>query len=149
MDSFTRAQVRPGADLIKTLQTDAAAGPTNPSLEAGFMTWNRIRILTPPASTAAGAAGMLHIVLNQAYHTGWQSPSCTLARGDQDNLVANCPAKTLQAGPVDLVFSDPVSELGAQVSVRAATALGAVIGLLVLMSLIPKRRPATAPNALP
>ena len=150
MDSFTRAQVRPGADLIKTLRTDASsARPTNPPLEAGFMTWNRIRILTPPTATAAGAAGMLHIVLNQAYHTGWQSPSCTLARGDQDNLVANCPAKTLQAGPVDLVFSDPVSELGAQVSVRAATALGAVIGLLALMSLIPKRRPATAPNAIP
>ena len=30
MDSFTRAQVRPGADLIKTLQTDASARPTNP-----------------------------------------------------------------------------------------------------------------------
>jgi hypothetical protein len=91
---------------------------------------------------------MLHIVLNQAYHTGWRSPSCTLARGDQDNLVANCPARTLQAGPVDLVFSDPVSELGAQVSVRAAMALGAVIGLLVLMSLIPKRRTVTAPDAV-
>jgi hypothetical protein len=149
MDSFTRAQVRPGADLIKTLQTDAAsARPANPPLEAGFMTWNRIRILTPHAATPAGAAGMLHIVLNQAYHTGWRSPSCTLARGDQDNLVANCPARTLQAGPIDLVFSDPVSELGAQVSVRAATALSAVIGLLGLMSLIPKRRTVTAPSAI-
>ena len=112
------------------------------------MTWNRIRILTPRAATAAGATGMLHIVLNQAYHTGWRSPSCTLARGDQDNLVANCPARTLQAGPIDLVFSDPLSELGAQVSVRAATALSAVIGLLGLMSLIPKRRTVTAPSAI-
>ena len=114
------------------------------------MTWNRIRILTPraAATTAAGAAGMLHIVLNQAYHAGWRSPSCTLSRGDQDNLVANCPARTLKSGPIDLVFSDPVSELGADVSLRAATALGAVIGLLVLMSLIPKRRTATAPSAI-
>jgi hypothetical protein len=146
MDSFTRAQVRPGADLIKTLQTDTSARPANPPLEAGFMTWNRIRILTPRGATTAGAAGMLRIVLNQAYHTGWKSPNCTLTRGDQDNLVANCPARTLQAGPIDLVFSDPVSELGAEVSVRAAVALTAVIGLLGLMSLIPKRRPVTAPS---
>jgi hypothetical protein len=34
------------------------------------------------------------------------------------------------------------------VSVRAAAALSAVIGLLVLMSLIPKRRPATEPSAI-
>ena len=116
----------------------------------------RLRAVTPTttpiraaATTAAGAtAGMLHIVLNQAYHTGWRSPSCTLSRGDQDNLVANCPARTLQAGPIDLVFSDPISDLGAQVSVRAATALSAVIALLGLLSLVPKRRTETVPSAI-
>ena len=67
---------------------------------------------------------------------------------DMDVFSLSGPGRTLQAGPVDLVFSDPVSELGAQVSMRAAMALGAVIGLLVLMSLIPKRRTVTAPDAV-
>lgn len=89
---------------------------------------------------------MLHIELNQAYHPGWSSPQCTLTRGAQDTLVANCPARELQAGPVDLVFFDPVSEIGKQVSIRAAVAVGIAVGLLALLGLIPRRRTAPAPS---
>lgn len=154
MDNFTRAKVRTGTDLIKSLKSDAGTRQGNPPLDAGFMTWNRIRILTPSATDSNGTAGtagrpdsMLHIVLNQAYHTGWSSASCTLTRGDEDNLVANCPAKVLQAGPVDLVFFDSVSELGAEVSVKAGVVLGSTLSMLGLLGLIPRRRTVTVSSA--
>jgi hypothetical protein len=144
MDSFTRANVRPGTDLIKGVE----GGTKGLGLKAGFMTWNKIRILTAPTvrSGLAPKDAVLHVVLNQAYHTGWRSTSCTLGRGTEDNLVASCPAAELAAGPIDLVFSDPVSELGSRVSLMSATALGMAIGLLTLAGLVPRRRPIAAPS---
>jgi hypothetical protein len=68
-----------------------------------------------------------------------------LERSAEDNLVASCPAKDLDIGPVDLFFSDPVSELGARVSLTAAPVLGASIGLLTL-GLAPRRRLVGAPS---
>jgi hypothetical protein len=145
MDNFTRAPVHSGTNLIKTVQER----DTTP-VEAGFMTWNRIRILktstTPSGFRDIGLRDpVLHIVLNQAYHTGWHSTSCALERSAEDNLVASCPAKDLDIGPVDLFFSDPVSELGARVSLTAAPVLGASIGLLTL-GLAPRRRLVGAPS---
>jgi hypothetical protein len=143
MDSFTRAPVHTGTHLIKT---------SDSPLEAGFITWNRIRILrasTAPSGlkTIALRDPMLHVVLNQAYHAGWHSSSCVLERGAEGNLVASCPAKELDAGPVDLVFSDPVSELGTRVSLTAGPVLGMLLGLLTLVvSLAPRRRPVPAPS---
>ena len=144
MDSFTRAPVHSGTNLIKAVQRDATP------LEAGFMTWNRIRIsrasATPSGFRAIGLRDpMLHIVLNQAFHTGWRSASCAVERGAESNLVASCPARALDGGPVELVFSDPVSELGTRVSLTAAPVLGISIGLLTL-GLIPRRRPIAAPS---
>jgi hypothetical protein len=144
MDSFTRAPVHSGTNLIKTVQRE-----TTP-LEAGFMTWNRIRILkasnAPSGFSEIGLRDpMFHIVLNQAFHTGWHSTSCTVERGAEDNLVASCPAKELDAGPVDLVFSDPVSQLGARVSLTAGPVSGISIGLLTL-GLVSRRRPIAAPS---
>jgi hypothetical protein len=143
MDSFTRAPVHSGTDLIKTVQRGA------PPLEAGFITWNRIRILKPSTApsgfTTIGLRDPLHIVLNQAFHTGWHSSSCALERGTEDNLVASCPARELEAGPVDLVFCDAVSEIGTRVSLTAAPVLGISIALLTL-GLLLRRRPIAAPN---
>ena len=101
------------------------------------MTWNRIRIAkTPAAPSGFSTIGLrdpvLHIVLNQAFHTGWRSASCAVERGAENNLVASCPAKELEAGPVDLVFSDPVSALGTRVSLTAGPVLGISIGWLTL-----------------
>ena len=144
MDNFTRAPVHSGTNLIKTLQRDTAP------LEAGFMTWNRIRILKA-ASAPSGLHEIglrdpvFHIELNQAFHTGWHSTSCALERGTEGNLVASCPAKDLDAGPVDLVFSDPVSDLGARVSLAAAPVLGIWIALVTL-GLALRRRPVAAPS---
>lgn len=152
MDDFTRADVRAGTQLIKDARVDAAARSSHLPLEAGFMTWNRIRILASPAAIPAvdveHGDPMLHIVLNQAYHARWSSPDCTLARGEQGNLVANCPAREVQARPVDLVFFDPVSELGMRVSLRASVVLGVVIALLAAMSLFPKRREVAVPSVV-
>jgi hypothetical protein len=89
---------------------------------------------------------LLHITLNQAYHTGWSSPDCQLTRGDQGNLVASCP-NTLQSKPADLVFFDAVSDLGMRVSLRAAAGLAGAALTLGLLSLIPRRRPVTSPAA--
>ena len=65
-------------------------------------------------------------------------------RGEQGNLVARCPIQALQSGPVDLVFFDPISALGARVSVGAGMVLGAALSLLALVKLVPRRRAVVA-----
>ena len=149
MDNFTRAEVTNGNNLIKAVHTDAT---TEVPLDGGFVTWNRIRLLTAAApedgATVANLGSMLHIELNQAYHTAWRSTSCTVERGPKDNLVASCPVEKLAAGPVDLVFSEPVSDLGARVSLKAALVLGVSISLLTLVALAPRRRPVVAPELI-
>lgn len=152
MDDFTRADVQLGTHLIKNARIDAAAHSFNVPLDAGFLTWNHIRILPSPSvlpvDDVAHPDPMLRIVLNQAYHARWTSPNCVLTRGGQNNLVANCPAREVQAGPVDLVFHDPVSELGARVSLQAAIALGVAMSLFGLMNLVPKQRRFATPEAV-
>jgi hypothetical protein len=150
MDSFTRAEMHTGNQLIKTLHMDGTAQPAA-TLQAGFMTWNRMRIAAAteaaePLNAATRDDSMLQIELNQAYHAGWRSTHCALTRSARDNLVANCPARDLQAGSIDLVFFEPVSELGKQVSIRAAIAVSIASSLLALLALVPKRRTATAPS---
>jgi len=101
-----------------------------------------------PAAAPAGndADGMLHITLSQAYHIGWSSTDCRLTRGAQGNLVATCP-NSVQSKPADLVFFDPVSDLGMRVSLRAAIGLGGAALALALLSLIPRRRTVASPAA--
>ena len=155
MDSFIRAKVHSGTNLIKAVDHHAIVPAAGTRLEAGFITWNRIRILresTAPSrlSPVALRDPILRVVLNQAWHTGWRSSSCRLERGAEDNLVASCPAGELDAGPVDLVFFDPTSELGTRVSLTAAPLLGMSIGLLTLAGLATRRRPiAVTPSAVP
>jgi len=152
LDDFTRAAVNTGTNLIKDISTGAALSRPNTPLAAGFITWNRIRIqdaqTTTPVAGDAHADRVLHIVLNQAFHTQWSSPDCELTRGERGNLVANCPAQRLFGRSVDLVFSDPVSDLGVRMSLRSGTVVAVAIMLLGLMSLMPKRREVTAPSAV-
>jgi hypothetical protein len=139
MDNFTRAEVTNGTNLIKQVHTDSTA---DVPLDGGFVTWNRIRLLTAtalPDGTLSDPGSML---------TGWRSTSCKLERGAKDNLVASCPIEELAAGPVDLVFSDPVSELGARVSLKAGLVLGVSISLLTLAALAPRRRPVVVPTPI-
>jgi len=148
MDDFARAPVHPGTSLIRNIGVAGSQPPLPTALEAGFVTWNRIRIHAPPlaaGSFANAADPFVHITLNQAYHTGWSSQDCELTRADQGNLVANCPQLTLQAKPVDLVFFDPVSALGARVSLRAVPLTTGAMLALGLMGLVPRRRPVASP----
>ena len=150
-DEFTRAPVQLGRHLISNTRIDGANRSFNAPLDAGFLTWNHIRIV--PSATPVRVANtahdpMLHIVLNQAYHARWRSPSCALTRGDQGNLVANCPASEVRAGSVDLVFFDPVSDLGMRVSLQAFAAVGVGVSLFGLMSLRPRRRVLVPTNAV-
>jgi hypothetical protein len=156
MDDFAHAPVHPGTSLIQNIRAAGSQAPP-PALAAGWITWNRLRIepaaVSPqalqaplPAAAASGkdAGRLLHITLNQAYHTGWSSPDCQLTRGEQGNLVANCP-NTVQSKPVDLVFFDPVSALGMRVSLRAGVGLAGAALALGLLSLIPRRRAVPSP----
>jgi hypothetical protein len=150
MDAFARADVRPGTDLIKSVSLDG--GQRAPRLDAGFASWNRIRLETrsvvPTAYFAGGVprGAMVRIVLNQAYHTGWSSRSCAVERGERDNLVARCPMEALENGPVDLFFFDSLSALGTRASLDSALLLGVVLGLMALVRL-PRRRAVAAPEA--
>ncbi len=147
-DDFTRADVRLGDQLIKGVTLDGARQPVHAHLNAGFMTWSHIRILPRAEARALPVADradrILHIELNQAYHTGWSSGSCRITRGPQGNLVANCPDAEVQSGPVDLTFFDPVSDLATRVSLRAFAALCLAAPLLGLMSLVPRKRAIAA-----
>jgi hypothetical protein len=142
MDDFTRAPPRSGMSLIDATRVGADSKSSPPSLEAGFVTWNRIRIAAAPQSrdsTVANPGSLLQITLNQAYHSRWTSLECKLTRSAAGNLVANCPADTLSAGSVDLVFFDPVSDLGMHVSIRSARVFLFATIMLALLGLVPKR----------
>jgi hypothetical protein len=149
MDDFTRAPVSPGTSLIK--ETRVEGGKTSLSgPAAGFVTWNRIRIEIPSpaaASSADDADSWLHITLNQAYHSGWSSPDCELTRGDQGNLIANCRRDAVLAKAADLVFFDPVSNLGMRVSLYAVMGVVGATLALGLIRLIPRRRAVASPAA--
>jgi hypothetical protein len=152
-DDFTRADVQLGTHLINDARIDRADRSFNVPTDAGFLTWNHIRI--PPAAPASfrvhavvQSDAMLHIVLNQAYHAGWSSPSCHLTRGERGNLVANCPAADAQDQAIDLVFFDPVSDLGTRVSMQASAAVAFTVPVLVLMTLLPRRRVFRSPSAV-
>jgi hypothetical protein len=142
MDDFTRAPVQPGRNLVRGLRVGSERPPVR-QLQVGFVTWNRIRFAMPAPAEAAsgsGAGSRLHITLNQAWHSGWSSQECQLTRTEQGNLVASCPENVVRAGGAELVFFDPVSDLGMRVSLQTAFALLWVALALGMMSLIPSRR---------
>jgi hypothetical protein len=142
-DDFVRADVAPGSNLVQSV----AAGGASGAVSAAFLSWNRIRVTPhaaiPMASARARRAaasdqgapanqGALQIVLNQAWHPYWRSPSCQVAETSRGNLALNCSVASLAQGPVDLEFYDPVSARGAQLSRISwlfwACALGIALG---------------------
>ena len=156
MDDFTRAPVLPGTNLIREVRVKASNRSAHTDLQAGFVTWNRIRIAAPLLADVAstnGPGSRLHITLNQAYHTGWSSPDCLLTSGAQGNLVASCSENIVRTRAAELVFFDPISDLGMRVSLCTACALLCAALALGLIALIPSRRgvvntePATVQRA--
>jgi hypothetical protein len=154
MDDFERGSVHAGTDLIRDVHSNGNVLPALPggTLDAGFVTWNRIRIAIPASAVTNSpiarpfgfTSSTVRIELNQAYHSRWSSAACELSRSERGNLVASCPTDDIRAGPVDLVFFDPISDLGVRVSVRAMTILGMTMIVLALLNVIPKRRVAPA-----
>jgi hypothetical protein len=136
MDDFKRAPVDPGTDLIKEVEFFDSGVETPPTLQASFITWNHIRV-TPLPQTGTAIAEF-RITFNQAFNRGWTSPMCEIDNR-QDNLTARCPASAL-AGPIELTFFDPVSALGARVSVAAWCALPIGLATLALMAAWTRRR---------
>jgi hypothetical protein len=146
MDDFMRAEVQPGTKLIKEVNLDKVQGMDRTSLQAGFLTWNHIRIIrsptAAPSDTTEGAQSVVRIVLNQAYHKLWRTPDCAVERGATNNLVAACSAERLRKGPIDLTFYDPISELGMRTSCVAWIFMGAVLVLLSLIAWLQARPPS-------
>jgi hypothetical protein len=141
MDDFVRAKTTPGTDLI--LQTQAKGPPAGPlpHLRAEFASWSRIRIQADcgfaqtPAACNPPPGSRLQIILKQAFHSDWRVPSeCETGATGSGNLILECPVDRLLHSPLELVFRDPLSELGARVSILAWKAwicLAAAAGLLL------------------
>jgi hypothetical protein len=130
-DDFTRADMRPGSTLVQSIRMARAGTPA--SVTAQFSDWNHIRIssCSPAQATADGAHEV--IVLNQAYHRLWRSDECAIASTARGNMVATCDVAALARHPLELRFHDPMSALGARVSLAAWPAwLGTMLALLTL-----------------
>lgn len=129
-DDFTHADMRPSSDLVQTARVGETGEPL--PLAAGFVTWNHIRISSAqPRAERANDRSRVVVVLNQAYHKFWHSPDCDLAPAARGNMVATCDSRAIARRPLDLEFHDPVSALGARVSLAAwPTLLGALLALL-------------------
>ena len=131
-DDFRRADSWPGSDLIESAHVQGVDTPL--AMTARFMTWNRIRIEpTAPLSLSADVSSPVRIVLDQAYHELWGSDDCELSASGSGNLVARCPASALRRGPMELQFHDPVSELGARISIVAWITWLLVMAILAMI----------------
>lgn len=124
MDDFTRAQIAPGKDLISQVMSDGRPITRPTRLTADFRSWNNIRILGGcDAGGTAGCTiarlGRVQIVLQQAYHSDWRVSGCGTTATVTGNLLLDCPAGRLLAGPIEVVFRDSLSTRAAWVSARS------------------------------
>jgi hypothetical protein len=145
-DDYVHADVSLGSNLVKAESIDARDGLVPPAVTARFQSWSRLQLqLADPPRAPAGneAAGLLHIVLNQAYHPLWRARSCQVSRGAQGNLVLDCPYQSLIHGPLWVDFHDPISARGAKVSRRAwvcwLIAVALTLSLLAFRSSVAER----------
>jgi hypothetical protein len=133
-DDFTRADMRPGPDLVQAARDQTTDEPE--VLTAKFMTWDNIRIrsASPPVDRT-NEPSRVDVVLNQAYNKHWHSTDCNIAADAHGNMVASCDRGAILRHPLDLEFYDPVSALGARVSIEAWSGwLTAVLALLIFGS---------------
>jgi hypothetical protein len=130
-DDFLRADMHPGAALVQKALGQRAGEPE--PVTAEFVTWDHIRIATVAPLAGPGAGSRIRISLNQAWHRFWRSSDCDVAPDARGNLVATCDRGVLMRGPLDLEFHDPISALGARVSIGAWSAwITAMLALLTI-----------------
>jgi hypothetical protein len=151
MDDFVRAKTTPGADLILQAQAEGPPAALEPAIRAEFASWSHIRIQADCGFAQLAACNpppgsRMRIILKQAFHSNWWAPSdCETGRTGSGNLVLACPTARLLQSPVELVFWNPLSELGARVSVvtwRAWMCLAAVALLVPSFAAFRARRAA-------
>jgi hypothetical protein len=77
------------------------------------------------------------------------SMNCNWLQGGRHRGTQGClePCPTGEAAPVDLVFFDPVSDLGMRVSLRAVPVIAGAMLAFGLVSAIPRRRAVASPAA--
>jgi hypothetical protein len=121
MDDFTRAQNGPGSTLIAQVMVNGKALISAPAFDAHFVSWSRVRLhggcVTGGEPACALSPGTrIQFTLSQAYHQGWKASGCTTSANARGNLVIDCPAEYLRAASLEVVFDDPSSDWGAQIS---------------------------------
>jgi hypothetical protein len=119
-DDFVRADVAEGSKLVRSVVVIPPSNLPDPVANARFRSWSRIQVQlkrsTAAALPATAPPAYVQLVLNQAWHQYWRSSGCAVSRGEQGNLVLNCPLATLAKGPVLVEFHDSLSTRGADVS---------------------------------
>jgi hypothetical protein len=142
MDDFNRADGATGNSLVSRVIEDQTIMHRVPRVEARFGAWSRIRLTMECTRSDAGdsCATPFHdrteVTLSQAYHTGWHAAACQTRPGTQGQLIVSCPASRMREGPIDLHFDDPISDVGARVSMASWRVWLWIAGSLMLLRLL-------------
>jgi hypothetical protein len=108
---FLRPPMVPGRLLVQQVWLDDR--PFHPTAFKGsFLSWSHI-VVEPGASLPPGR---WRVVLNQAHHRHWRSADAMVQPTPEGNLAIEWVSERGPAGPIHLVFEDPVSTLGSRVS---------------------------------
>jgi len=129
-DDFQKANMLPGKTLVLQASRSGPAGSEPLRVEASFLDWSHLQLSPDRDALNRQAGGIVRIVLNQAYNRHWTSSTCDSFASQSGNLTLQCPVAAIAAKPIVAGFLDPVSTLGARVSVRAW--LGWIVLVLML-----------------
>lgn len=133
MDDFVRPRIAPTLGPVLQASWLGAATRTVPSLAVTFSSWNRIEIRFGCAGSGhcqVPAGSRLRIVLAQAFHSDWHAAACETYGTPDGNLALECPVESL-LNPVVVDYRNRLSEVAAEVSVRAWKAWGCVALVLI------------------
>jgi hypothetical protein len=128
MDDFVRADVTPGAPLIKQAISDSLSSTATP-LAAKFASWNQIHLEMDNATQPLLRDAVLRIngrtdkhinvVFNQAFNPYWHADGCDVLQSETGNLTLDCPVERLRSAPVEVLFFNKLSAVAADVSSSA------------------------------
>ncbi|HYM34730.1 MAG TPA: hypothetical protein VET48_04990, partial [Steroidobacteraceae bacterium] len=121
-----------------------------------FVSWNHMQLDVQSKSqsltgvSAAGEPGRIQLVLNQAFNPSWHADGCSTVRGEQGNLVLECPSNRTEQNPINLVFHNELSAQAAAVSMNAwrlwlIVLGGSLLGLLMVYADLSIRRAIRVP----